>query len=611
MFEVRIIARKRTKAEPGEREMKLEITKNTIQDDNPTRNTSDTSEVRNVSRRNVMATLAGAMGAGALAASCEGGEWSNAPELTGHLRLSLGNRTNIAWLDAVANLGKLSSTDYSVVIVAGYSTPGDGGGGIFFGECYTDGTIPDPNLGTIIHGDLCVSGDRTVWFRLYSGTINVRWFGADPYNNNNRTNIQNAIDVAALTGDSLYIPKGVYDVTNDNGTALDVSYGGFTIFGDGANSVLKVSELTERILWIHNSDGIENINIHNLSFDGSRFEIPKPNQACLRFDRCNSVSCRSLIFRNTQTAISCKYVSGFTLDDIFVESAHGYAIAPTDSDHVNASNITVLGTDDLRPRSGFEFKMCRCSSLVNARFERMEEYGVNVRGGYFKTNDPRRSIVSNSHDIVLENITVIDTVKHGVIIHLDGFDAEYPLENPEGLERSSLERISVINAIVHDTGTDSISYVGGDDRGNGVVINGEDDEHIVRDVSLSNIICDTCKAGMQVIRVSGITLNGILATNCRGTGLTIQGSRDFSGTGIGLIDCVSKIELQEHARFLKIEDAGVPVENIIVKSLNVVKNHTVNVEWTNPVPAGSNVYVQAIVSGFSIDGLDTIQEPPA
>lgn len=92
------------------------------------------------------------------------------------------------------------------VLVKGYYADGDGGGGDF----YWDSTSTETdNGGTIIKATAITTGR---WKRLFSGEINVRWFGATGDNStDDTTTIQSAID--ASSSQVLFFPTGNYVTT--------------------------------------------------------------------------------------------------------------------------------------------------------------------------------------------------------------------------------------------------------------------------------------------------------------------------------------------------------------------------------------------------------------
>lgn len=95
--------------------------------------------------------------------------------------------------------------DNRTVFVRGYYSSGDGGGGTFFWDASS--TDAD-NGGTIIQATGVTTGR---WKRVYSGAVNVKWFGAKgDGSNNDQLAIQAAIDAVAYG--KVEVPRGTYVV---------------------------------------------------------------------------------------------------------------------------------------------------------------------------------------------------------------------------------------------------------------------------------------------------------------------------------------------------------------------------------------------------------------
>lgn len=105
----------------------------------------------------------------------------------------------------IAALKALNShADGDQVQVAGYYTPGDGGGGTFY---YDEGSSDTDNGGTVI----APTAGSGRWQRVYSGKVNVKWFGARGDGATDDTAaIQAAIDRFASGRGTIYFPKGIY-----------------------------------------------------------------------------------------------------------------------------------------------------------------------------------------------------------------------------------------------------------------------------------------------------------------------------------------------------------------------------------------------------------------
>ena len=80
----------------------------------------------------------------------------------------------ILYVDTMAGLRNLAAGGLpaQLVLLKGFATPGDGGGGIF---CWSAIAAKDDG-GTIIN--TTAGGLASGWRRLYSGPLDVRWFGA-------------------------------------------------------------------------------------------------------------------------------------------------------------------------------------------------------------------------------------------------------------------------------------------------------------------------------------------------------------------------------------------------------------------------------------------------
>lgn len=168
-----------------------------------------------VSRRDLTSIL-GALGLVTLA-GCITGATDEEPDLS--VVSSALSGTGFIWVDTVANLyGTTPASKTRGAIVGGYTTVGDGGGGVFYWDPSSTagnnrGTIAVPTTG----------GGR--WLRLYSGHLNVRYFGAKGDNvNTDDVNINLAIAAAAAVGGGeLYFPPGTYktiDTININSSSI-------------------------------------------------------------------------------------------------------------------------------------------------------------------------------------------------------------------------------------------------------------------------------------------------------------------------------------------------------------------------------------------------------
>lgn len=193
--------------------------------------TSEPNQSDDISRRNWLTTLGALAGAVGLA-----GVAPNAQALSGV--------TNIRWVDTVASLRALAGAPHWIAIVEGYSRPADGGGGVFVWDATprADDGGTSFNLGATA---------RAGWRRIYSGALNVRWFGARGDNASaDDAAIQRAIQAAydinpylnMHGGRSVYLAPGLYQLANPlviaKGAIATDPRSGLIFWGEGWQSVL-------------------------------------------------------------------------------------------------------------------------------------------------------------------------------------------------------------------------------------------------------------------------------------------------------------------------------------------------------------------------------------
>lgn len=137
----------------------------------------------------------------------------------------------------ISNLASLALTP-DTVTVAGYYAAGDGGGGDFV---YDAASTLAPDGGMVFN-----SIGPGKWIRIYSGPINVRWFGAIISSASGLTDVTAQVHAArdfASNGGTVYFPQA-----KDNSGNIVPYVGAFefllgntpiNIIGDGDGSILK------------------------------------------------------------------------------------------------------------------------------------------------------------------------------------------------------------------------------------------------------------------------------------------------------------------------------------------------------------------------------------
>jgi hypothetical protein len=148
-------------------------------------------------------------------------------------KMAILDLVNIAAMTAQT---KASLTNGQQAVVSGYTTANDGGGGTFYWEA---GSSTTTNGGTVFAAN---EGGTGRWKRIYSGAVNIRWFGAKGDNTtNDATAIQNALNAAK----HVFIPPGQYKVT----TALTLGQGHHISGAGYMNSAIEVSGAIKGLVW--------------------------------------------------------------------------------------------------------------------------------------------------------------------------------------------------------------------------------------------------------------------------------------------------------------------------------------------------------------------------
>jgi hypothetical protein len=133
-----------------------------------------------------------------------------------------------------------------VAILEGYTTPGDGGGGVFH---WSLAGIDDG--GTVFGASPNVGAPVGYWVRIYSGALSVKWFGAKGTSTDDTSAIQAAYRAAAALGSaSVYFPAGFYGVTSTVliGDEIADAFTCISTIGDGP--------ITTAIVWMGSIDDI-------------------------------------------------------------------------------------------------------------------------------------------------------------------------------------------------------------------------------------------------------------------------------------------------------------------------------------------------------------------
>jgi len=256
------------------------------------------------------------LGGGAALAACQ-----PAPEGAGPNELhSLAQGVNAAsleWFDSVTALRAFDNAGsaFSFALLLGHGSRGDGGGGLFW---WTAGALPTGlanDDGIILTSTAATTG---YWMRLFSGPIDVRWFGAKGNNTTDDTTaVQKAIDSAGLgqystaaasLGDKgwtrVYFPRGTYVISD----TLTIAYDRTHLEGDGPFATT--------------------IRFAPTSGPKSALKFTKGANV-LYYCSLKSLTISSLDTSQAKTAIELMDVSSFVLENVVVKAWHSTANVST------------------------------------------------------------------------------------------------------------------------------------------------------------------------------------------------------------------------------------------------------------------------------------------
>ncbi len=187
--------------------------------------------------------------------------------------------TNASGSYIVVNMEELlaldPAEDAAVVVLEGYATPGDGGGGTFY---YRATSRLEENGGTVIKGTA-----KGRFIRSYeNNAVNVKWFGAKGDGQTDDTAaIQAAIDALPATGGTVTIPGGTYlisktlqvgngdageKVSTQNAVKLIGMGSGFADMGTASTSVVAAAAMDSVIVV---NGRISDVEIAGLNINGN------------------------------------------------------------------------------------------------------------------------------------------------------------------------------------------------------------------------------------------------------------------------------------------------------------------------------------------------------
>lgn len=297
------------------------------------------------------------------------------------------NRVVTTWSKpTIAAMLTVTPDTNTLLSAQGYRTPGDGGGGYFRAQL-DDGSVT--NLGTIFRFP---GTTNYLAKRIYSGQVNVRWFGAYADNVHDDSGaIQSAINLASKdlsysteNGINVYIPKGTYLIQNTVNLTNGIWFHGDSSYATvltttltnadvlacvhptvtpGIDNLVHISDLA--IVNLVNSNGfrpniVAGAGIH-IGEDTQQTESVIENVMIYgTFDGIHLKACEGGTIRNTYL------MSHFNRYGIYVESAATYG------NHCLHFASIVLG--DARV-AGMYVDNCSVSEITSCTFNNLD-YGL-------------------------------------------------------------------------------------------------------------------------------------------------------------------------------------------------------------------------------------------
>lgn len=220
----------------------------------------------------------------------------------------------------LADLKALTSRP-AVVTVEGYSAVGDQGGGTF---TWLAGDSTTANDGIYVQ---CTSGPAGRYKRMYSGELNVKWFGAKGDNStNDYAALQATINAAAtfVNGATVFFPEGVY---LKNAT-LNITTPGIVLRGEGgmrSTIIIDTAAAGDGI----KATGVDGIWIEDISFQAT--VTKNSDTAAAHFDNCHMSGMRCFRINYHYHAIKCtggsaQYIYEFDTGDIGQTTGHAIIV---------------------------------------------------------------------------------------------------------------------------------------------------------------------------------------------------------------------------------------------------------------------------------------------
>jgi hypothetical protein len=314
------------------------------------------------------------------------------PSLVGPQGPPGGNGLYVTNYDALRALDASQWPDGYQAVVGGYETVGDGGWGLF---AYVPSSTTADNDGTV----LAPSNGTGRWFRVYSGPVNVRWFGAvGDGSTDDFQAIQNAITYieSLLNGGGVFIPSGEYNIEGQ----LDFSGDKPVLFfgeGEGSSVINAVGVDIALHLGTGTGDKTIDIRVSGLSIIGS-----DSAEIGIQVDRLHQILLDRCFIEGFVTAgVDMNMAYNNELRDLFIQDCDRGIIIDENNEYTLITRCKIYSCDGV----GIHFRNGSCSgSKVTFCDIEANEVGIQIDAGSAESAESLGIIGCYFKDQVAQNI---------------------------------------------------------------------------------------------------------------------------------------------------------------------------------------------------------------
>lgn len=255
------------------------------------------------------------------------------------------------YVENYAALRALDPTTYPagyVANVGGYDSVNDGGGGAFV---YVPSGTDADNDGTI----LTPSNNVGRWYRVYSGAVNVKWFGATGDGSTDDFQaIQNAITYLESTanGGAIFLPSGEYNIEGQLDFSGDKP---IYFFGEGEGSTVINAIGVGIALHLGTGSGDKTIDIRvaGMSIIGS-----DSADIGIQVDRLHQILLDRVLISGFVTAgVDMNMAYNNELRDLFIEECGKGILIDDDNEYTLITRAKIYNCDEV----GIHFRNGSCS----------------------------------------------------------------------------------------------------------------------------------------------------------------------------------------------------------------------------------------------------------